>query len=52
MNSKINTNIPTYKKFGDYLQNNTNLINEIANHSLTSSDEESKRICVILKNII
>jgi hypothetical protein len=50
MNS--NPNIPTYKKFGDYLQNNTNLIYEIANYSLTSNDEESKRICIMLKNII
>lgn len=52
ININRNPNIPCYKKFGEYLQNNSNLIFELSNYHVNSNDIEAKRIYQILKNII
>jgi hypothetical protein len=52
MNSKLNTNIIVNKKFGDYLQNNTNHLFEITYNHLNSTNDETKNFYYLFKNIV
>jgi hypothetical protein len=52
MNSKQNSNIFVYKKFGDFLYNNTNNLFEITYNHLNSNNDETKHFYNLFKNIV
>jgi hypothetical protein len=52
MNSKHNSNIIVYKKFGDYLHNNGNNLFEITYNHLNSNNDEIKNFYNLFKNIV
>jgi hypothetical protein len=52
MNSKQNSNIIVYKKFGDYLHNNTNNLFEITYNHLNSNNDEVKNFYNLFTNIV
>jgi hypothetical protein len=52
MNFKQNPNIIFYKKFGDYLQNRSNVLFEITHNHLNSNNNDAKNFYNVFKSIV